>query len=340
MTRISVLMPVKDGARWLPAALRSLARQSRPADEIVVVDDASADATYAVLSSWARRLPLKVVRGEGRGIARALNRGLAECGGELIARMDADDVSHPHRLAAQEQLLSARPDVGVCGTEVLSFPASRVTERRVAYDAWLSALRTPEEHARDIYVEAPICHPTACFRAEVLRAAGGYHDVPWPEDYDLWLRLHGRGVRMAKPTGVLHFWREGETRLSRRSGCYSLHAIRACRLHHLVQHFALRARGVVMVGAGLEGKAAARVLIGHGVTVYGHVDADPRKVGGRLMGEGGVRVWPVRELPRLMGEPTSPVAVVAIGTHGARPSVRAEMPALGLTEQVNAVVVA
>jgi len=212
---VSVLMPVKNGARHLGAALHSVARQTVIPDEVVLVDDASADATFAVMHAWKNRLPITVVRGVGKGIAAALNAGLERCTGELIARMDSDDVMHPRRLELQVAHLETHPEEAVCGTGVVSFPPSRVSNKRAAYDAWISSLRSPEEHARDIYVEAPLAHPTVMLRAEALRSVGGYHAVPWPEDYDLWLRLHGAGYKMGKPDGILHFWREREDRLSR-----------------------------------------------------------------------------------------------------------------------------
>jgi glycosyltransferase involved in cell wall biosynthesis len=339
MTELSVLMPVKNAARHLTAALQSLQRQSRPADQVVVVDDASADATYAILRTWQRHLPLHIVLGQGRGIACALNLGLSACEGGLVARMDADDVMHPLRLETQLRFMQTHAHMAVCGTEVRSFPPSRVTERRAAYDAWLSSLHTAADHARDIYVEAPLCHPSTLIRRSALLRLGGYHTVPWPEDYDLWLRMHAAGGSMGKPHGVLHFWRERSDRLSRTHASYQRGAIRRCRLHHLSEHFSLRKRGVVIVGAGLEGKAAGRVLLAQGVPVHAHVDADPRKVGGRLGGEGGVRVWGPQDLHALMNRTPMPLAVVAIGTAGARSKLRSELAARGIKEGVDAVLV-
>ena len=134
--RVSVLLPVRNGARHLGSALRSLERQTRPADQVVIIDDASADATHAVIRCWKKRLPLTVVLGEGRGIARALNAGLPWCVSDVVARMDGDDVMHPARLETQVAHLETHPDQSVCGTEVLSFPPSRVSEKRTAYDRY------------------------------------------------------------------------------------------------------------------------------------------------------------------------------------------------------------
>lgn len=339
-TQVSVLLPVRNGATHLPAALRSLELQTHPPHQVVVVDDQSTDATAHILSAFSGRLPLHVVAGPGAGIARALNVGLPLCTSPWTARMDADDVMHPQRLAAQVHHVESHPDLGVCGTEVCSFPRRQVSPRRAAYDAWLSSLHTPEEHARDMFVEAPLAHPTALVRTHLLHQVGGYHGVPWPEDYDLWLRLHAAGVAFGKPPGVLHFWREHPARLSRTHADYEHRAIRACRLHHLCAHYKLRGRGVVVVGAGLEGKAAGRALHDMGVTVHAHVDVDPRKVGGVLHLEGGARVYGPDALPRLLERQPTPLAVVAIGTPGQRPMVRRELERWGLREGVDAVMAA
>jgi len=337
---VSVLLPVRNDARHLWQALASIHRQTRPVDEVVAVDDASGDLTHAVLKTWSSRLPMRIVLGSGGGIARALNTGLAVVQGDVVVRMDADDVMHPRRVAAQLEHLAQHPHLGVVGTEVVSFPSSRVSAKRQKYDHWLSSLHTPEEHARDMFVEAPLAHPTAMIRSALLRSVGGYQVVPWPEDYDVWLRLHRAGAAFGKPQGVLHFWRERPERLSRRHPDYTRDNIRRGKLHHLVEMFGLRVRPIVIVGAGIEGKAAGRVLLGLGAHILAHVDADPRKIGGRLAGEGGVRVLAPSEVPRLMAQTPRPLAVVAIGTAGHKPQLRAELQGWGLTEGGDAVLVA
>lgn len=329
---VCVLLPVRNAARHLPVALRSLVRQTLEPSQVVVVDDASTDGSAQVLAGFAHRLPLTVVAGLGRGLAHALNCGLAACSGEWVARMDADDVMHPHRLAAQAAFAVAHPEVAVVGCGVRSFPRAQVSARRHGYDAWLNSLTTPAQHARDMYVEAPLAHPSAMIRRAWLEQVGGYRHVGWPEDYDLWLRLHGAGARFAKPAGIHHLWREHPQRLSRTHTDYTLEAIRACRLHHLTQHWDLCQRGVVVVGAGFEGKRAGRGLLALGVPVLAHVDADPRKVGGRLDAEGGIRVHAPGALVGLLQRKPRPLAVVAVGTQGHRPVLRRELEAMGLVE--------
>src|SRR5512135_1549082 len=102
MPRVVVLLPARDAAATVRAAVVSILRQTERDLRVVCVDDGSRDGTAAVLAGLAERdRRVEVVSGPGEGIARALNRGLARCDAELVARMDADDVAHPERLAAQ-----------------------------------------------------------------------------------------------------------------------------------------------------------------------------------------------------------------------------------------------
>ena len=110
---VSVLLPVRDAAPWLDGALASLARQTCRDLEIIAVDDGSTDGSGAVLDSWAHNDPrISVIHQPPIGLVPSLNLGLEHCRGELLARMDADDVSHPRRIELQAGLLSSRPEIG------------------------------------------------------------------------------------------------------------------------------------------------------------------------------------------------------------------------------------
>src|SRR5690606_31897792 len=111
-----------------------------------------------------------------------------------IGRMDADDVSLPGRFAAERALLEANPRLGAVGVQVALFPA--FGEGMARYVAWQNALVTPDDHARSLLVEAPLCHPSTLLRRSALDAIGGYRDVSWAEDVDLWLRLDAAGFAL------------------------------------------------------------------------------------------------------------------------------------------------
>jgi glycosyltransferase involved in cell wall biosynthesis len=117
MTHISVILPVYNGERYIGAALDSLFAQTHPADEILVIDDASTDATAAVVAQYE---VCHIVRAE-RSLAGALNEGIARASGELIAFMAADDVAHPQRLERQAGVLQDHPQTAYTYTRVTYF---------------------------------------------------------------------------------------------------------------------------------------------------------------------------------------------------------------------------
>src|SRR5690606_4095913 len=89
------------------------------------------------------------------------------------------------------------------------------------YVAWQNGLLTPAEHHRDRFVEATVCHPSVVLRRAALDAVGGYADPPWPEDWDLWLRLHAAGWGIAKVPRVLFRWQHRPRRLTFASPRYA-----------------------------------------------------------------------------------------------------------------------
>ncbi|MFS4439255.1 glycosyltransferase family 2 protein [Paracoccaceae bacterium GXU_MW_L88] len=118
--RITVLMPVHNGEAYLEEAMRSMMTQTFEDFEILVVDDASSDNTPNMLQQFQKEdSRIRVLRSEDNlRITRALNYGLDHARGEYIARMDADDISDPERLAVQIAFMDANPDVYLCGTSV------------------------------------------------------------------------------------------------------------------------------------------------------------------------------------------------------------------------------
>jgi glycosyltransferase involved in cell wall biosynthesis len=198
---ISVVLPVRDGERWLREALDSVLAQTYRDLELVVVDDGSRDRTPEILGGVDDER-LRVVRQDAAGLVAALNRGTAEAGGDVIARMDADDVSLPARLERQAALLRADERVGVvgCGVETID-------EAGNPQSSWLlpaddAALR------RRLLLRNPFAHGSVVIRREALERAGGYRsDYGANEDYDLWRRI-AQGWRLAAVPEVLYRYRE------------------------------------------------------------------------------------------------------------------------------------
>lgn len=327
---ISVLMPYRDAGVTIDDAVASTLADLGPCDELVAIDDRSGDDGPDRVAEWARRDPRVVALGspsggsEGGGIASALARGLDRASHALVGRMDADDVTLPGRFAAQRAALEQDPSLAVVGTQVELFPS--VTPGMDAYVRWQNALVTPEDHARAVHVESPLCHPTAVLRRAALDAVGGWRDAPWPEDWDLWLRLHHGGHRIAKVPRVLLRWRRHEGATTLRDPRCAPERLRRARARYLAP--LLRARPFAIWGAGQTGRRLARALASEGVRPRFFVDIDPRKIGRRaqeapiLAAEGAIAVARAEDV----------LLVVAVGDRGARDVVRGRLAGHGLVE--------
>ncbi len=328
--RVSVLLPVRDAGPVLADCMASLERQTLADFEVVAVDDGSVDGSGEALEAWAGRdRRVRVLRRPAKGLIAALNAGIEACRAPLVARMDADDVSHPRRVELQARKLEARPGVGVVSCRVRHFPRRQVGEGFRTYERWLNSLMTPDAIARERFVESPLAHPSVMVRREVLAAAGGYRDVGWPEDYDLWLRLLDRGVIATKLEPHLFFWREHAGRLTRTDCRYSVENFLRCKAHFLLRGPLTGARRVVIWGAGQTGRRLSKHLLRGGAPLEAFVDIDPAKIGRTLRGR---PIISADGLTPLLGDGT--VVLAAVASRGARELIRGQLDAAGLVEGV------
>lgn len=330
---VSLLLPARDAAATVAAALASVCRQTLAAWECVLVDDGSRDDTAALAHAAARRDPRVLVVATPRaGIVDALEAGLARCRGRYVARMDADDVMHRDRLALQVAALEADPTLAAVGAHVRFFPRAGMTDGLRAYERWLNAIRTPTAVRTEAFVECPVAHPTLCARREVLQAYG-YRDRGWPEDYDLVLRLLADGRHLGVVPRRLLAWRDGAGRLTRTHPAYALARITACKAAFLADGFLARTDRYLLWGYGGTGRALRRALAARGKHPDHVVELHPGRLGNRIH---GAPVVPPDALPRL---PRLPLVASVAGAE-ARRQIRAHLVALGWRETRDFVVAA
>lgn len=185
---VTVLMAVRDGARFLPETLASLSAMDAPSGgvEFVVIDDASADETPALLARWAEADGrVRIHRAEERlGLPRALNLGLADARAPLVARADADDLYAPDRLTRQASALGADARLGALGCGY-----ARIDEAGTEIDRVVPPTGPETLKFRMLFMN-PLLHPGVMFRTALVRDAGGYDPAYWTaQDSDLWARL-------------------------------------------------------------------------------------------------------------------------------------------------------
>ncbi|HEX8038542.1 MAG TPA: glycosyltransferase, partial [Chryseosolibacter sp.] len=178
--RVTVLMPVYNGERHLREAIDSILIQTFKPFELLIIDDGSTDRSASIIASY-RDPRIRCIRNERNlGITAALNKGIALASCELIARMDADDISHPQRLQKQFGYMKRNPRCALLSTWA----------RVVSEDNQFIRL---ERYRSNFYYynltfECWIYHPTVMFRKAAVQQIGMYR-MPYSEDYDLFWRM-------------------------------------------------------------------------------------------------------------------------------------------------------
>ena len=196
-------MAVHNGAKYVRLAIESVLSQQGPNFELVIVDDASSDETPGIISSVSDPR-IVVIRNERNiGQTRSLNLGLLRARAGLVARIDADDIYLPGKLAQQHALMAAQPDVAVCGTAAIKIDADGTAFGRFV----------PPTQARDVLFSlcyrVPVCHVSVMMRRDAVLGVGGYDErYRYAADYALWSTLAERGLRITNLNQSLMLYRE------------------------------------------------------------------------------------------------------------------------------------
>ena len=323
-------MPCFNASATLEEALKSLSRQTLQDIEINAIDDGSTDKTLAILKSWSRHEPrLQVFTQAHTGIVGSANAGLAICTAPYIARMDADDISHPERLEKQAKYLDKTPNVDILSCRVTGFPKRILRQGFMIYIEWLNSLLTDEEIRREIFVESPIPNPSVMFRKRIIEDYGAYQEHGWPEDYDMWLRLYQARVRFAKLPDILLDWRDHPARLTRTDARYSVENFLRAKAFYLA-HGPLKDRSAIIIwGAGMMGRRLSKHLLRLNVPIFAFIDIDPRKIGRKRR---GLPILPPDVLMKVWEKQTNPALLTAVGARGARGLIRQHLHDIGLLE--------
>lgn len=199
---VTVLMGVFNGLPELEQSIRSILAQTFTDFEFLIIDDASTDGSDRLIRQYASHdTRIRLLRNEvNAGLGAVLDQGVREARGELIARMDADDVSVPKRLETQVEFFRKHPDTDIVGSYALD----------VAQDgAILRQRRVPTTHEKiaELVWSNPFIHTSVMFRKESIMKAGSYSAaIRRRQDYDLWFRCVHSGLKLANiPEPLVHY---------------------------------------------------------------------------------------------------------------------------------------
>jgi len=186
--KISVVMTVFNGGRFLREAVDSILNQTLGDFEFIIVDNASSDDTRQIIASYSDPRMILIENKENLGQTKALNIGIKRAKGEFIARMDADDVSLPQRLQLQYDYLQKNSDIAVVGSwhQEIDEQGRHIKYFKLPLDPFQIKCFLVSPGSLSYYC---LSHPTVLMRHDVLSQVGLYDERFRTQDYELWVRV-------------------------------------------------------------------------------------------------------------------------------------------------------
>ena len=184
MLKVSVIMPVYNGEKYIKYSIESILNQTFSDFELIIIDDGSVDDTEKIIKSYSDSR-IKYFKKENSGITDSLNLALEKSQGEFIARMDADDISEPNRLERQLKFFEQNPEIVLCG----SF-AKIINENNEDFGEFNKIPLNWSDIKIECILHNPFIHSSVMFRRDLVNVVGGYNKKYWhTEDYELWTRI-------------------------------------------------------------------------------------------------------------------------------------------------------
>lgn len=223
--KVSVILPFYNAEKTFKAATESILNQTFSDFELLLVNNNSTDASLQIAKKLAKTdARVRLLNETKPGVANAMNCGLSNANGSYIARMDADDIAHPDRLAKQVDFLEKNRNIDFLGSEVKYVPHQEKTTGFRRFVKWVNSFHSSQEIETKRFIEIPVVNPTIMFRRELHERYGGCFDGDFPEDYEMQLRYLDAGVKIAKLPEPLLEWHDYSTRLTRTDERYSTEA--------------------------------------------------------------------------------------------------------------------
>jgi glycosyltransferase involved in cell wall biosynthesis len=205
--KVSVVMSVYNGEKYLKEAIDSILSQTFKDFEFIIINDGSTDNSLKIIKSYKDPRIVLISR-KNKGLVASLNEGIKKAKGEYIARQDADDISKKNRLKKEMHAIDCYDNVALLGSSM------QVMDMRGRILHAHYVLTEDPELRAELLVRSPFAHGSVIYKKEFAIDAGLYRESHWPaEDYDLWLRIskYGKLLNFHEP---LYIYRENEAGIS------------------------------------------------------------------------------------------------------------------------------
>ncbi len=319
---VSILIPFKDTAHFLPECLDSIIGQSYKNWEVIAVNDHSEDGSLQLLEEYAENEPrIRVLQNNGYGIIPALRTAYGHSAGGFITRMDSDDIMKPHRLEIMVNSLLTNGDGHIAVGQVSYFSDRGISNGYQRYEIWLNQLTATGNNYSEIYKECVIPSPCWMTYKTDLDACGAFESNRYPEDYDLTFRFYEKGLKIIPCEKVLHLWRDYDTRTSRTHEHYAQNYFLDIKLHYFLKLDYNAGRILVVWGAGFKGKNIAKGLQRQHIDFVWLCD-NPKKIGKKIYGKELVHF-------NALGQLENPQSIITVANKEAQEEIRQYLQGLG-----------
>jgi glycosyltransferase involved in cell wall biosynthesis len=194
-TQVSIVMPVYNGEEFLKSAIESILKQTFIAFELIIINDGSTDDSEVIIQSFSDERIRYINHVKDRGLVAALNTGISVAIGKYIARMDADDICLPNRIAAQFEFMEQYPNVVLLGTQLQVLGGGKISHMYCESD----------ELKASLLIGASFAHPTVMLRKSTIVENNLKYEEAYlhAEDYSLWSQICQYGdIRNLNEIGI------------------------------------------------------------------------------------------------------------------------------------------
>lgn len=256
---ISIILPVYNAARFLPACLNSILAQTFVDWELIAIDDFSSDRSTEILAQYALMDERIQWHPNGsKGIIPALQLAFAKSKGAFITRMDADDLMPKGKL--KTLFTAIKPGRVIATGKVQYFSDQAVSKGYRDYEHWLNELVDLKNHWEMIYRECVIASPNWLVARECFEKDIPLETLVYPEDYDMTLKWYQLGYTVESSADITHLWREHPERTSRIVADYQQEAFFNLKTNRFIDYELNEDEPLQLFGAGKKGKLVAAVL--------------------------------------------------------------------------------
>ncbi|MAU72795.1 MAG: glycosyl transferase family 2 [Pseudozobellia sp.] len=281
---VSILIPFKNTAPFLNECIESVIQQTYTNWQVLAVNDHSEDRSLQLVSDMAKKDDrILVLENRGKGIISALQTAYQQSSGELITRMDSDDVMVKTKLEFLVTSLLKNGKGHIAVGQVKYFSHRGISNGYERYEQWLNHLTSKGSNYTEIYKECVIPSPCWMTYRDDLNACQAFEPDRYPEDYDLTFRFYQNGLSCIPCDTVLHHWRDYDTRTSRTSEHYAQNYFLNIKLFYFLKIDRKPNRVLTVWGAGKKGKEIARGLKKSGIDFFWLCD-NPKKIGKKIYG--------------------------------------------------------